>query len=258
MEIGKFRFWIGSETERLSSVWVIWDHAGQVYMTSKGVGGAIKLSVHAAIKGNPSSDFVCQFGLTAEYRMGQDAVRVGTTQPNVLRWKRKQATEGDAHVLARLLFPTNYLLNAQAAPKNRRKKFQAFFESAPAGSCVLIQLIALPKPEVDGEYWKANEPARTIIHMPLGRAEQCVVVGQNVEFDPGLPIGKQISLPQDHLHPRLQSFEPEEVTRELGAIFHSSPEDYECIDITDTSGLPMTMNLRKGAGDETTIQSNDQ
>lgn len=249
MEIGKLRFWIGSETERLSSIWVIWDHAGQVYMSSKGVGGAIKLSVHTPIESNPSSDFVCQFGLTSEYRKNQGAVGVGMTQPNVLRWKRKLAKKGEAHTLARLLFPTRYLLDARAAPKKKRKKFQAFFEPASAGSCVLIQLIALPKPETNGEYWKANEPARTIIHMPLGRTEQCVVIGQHVEIDPDLPIGKQISLPKDHLHPKLQSFEPGEVTRELGAIFHSSPEDYGYLDITDTSGLPMTMNMRKVSKD---------
>ncbi|MEL7528366.1 MAG: hypothetical protein AAFN16_21515 [Pseudomonadota bacterium] len=242
MKIDKFRFWIGSEKERISSVWYIWDRNGQVYMTSKAFGGNIKLSVHAKRAGQPNSDHSCQFGFTSEYRENGDMAVLQGSGPSFLRWKRKPATPEKAHVLAKLLFPTDFLRKAQPAPKRRKNKHQFFAHPAPSGKCVQLDLVACARPETEGDFWYTDRPASTLIHMPLGESEQCIVVGRQADFDASfLPLGKTLHIPSER-DPKLKSMKPGETSDDYSLSFWSQPEDFGVIQIVECSGLTLTKN----------------
>lgn len=205
----------------------------------------MKLSVHSVKDGDPKSKFVCQFGLTREYRNKH----LGSVHPvrnsHVFRWKRRQAA-GQAHVVARLFFPTKYLTDSKPVPPISSKKEHEFYKPATAGNSILIQLIALPKSENKDAIWQAHEPANTVLQMPLGTAEQCVVTRQEVDITPDLPLDKSIKVPFESRSALIQSLEFGKVTKDLSGFFHSEPKDYGCIDITEMSGLPMIPRLNDG------------
>lgn len=117
-EVNPFKFCLGTEEDRLSSIWQIKDKNGSIYIFSASTGGDLKITVHPDI---------CHFGFTTEF-WSERAEKGELSGPRNAtgRWKRKVPQENKAEGIAFIQFPTDFLKTALPLPTKKRADLMWF------------------------------------------------------------------------------------------------------------------------------------
>lgn len=132
--LDKFRFHIESETGILhSSAWFAREAAGSLYIAPKGLGAAMKLSLHP--KGTSRDGLDTQFGLTPDEARRQRAG--GFSPPQPLRWKRTPPPSNGATQIASIIFPSDYL-QTPAEHISARSKLKFALPMPPFGHAIEV------------------------------------------------------------------------------------------------------------------------
>ncbi|WP_343116793.1 hypothetical protein [Ostreiculturibacter nitratireducens] len=236
-QVDAFRFWVGTEGERWSSVWKIWEKNSQIYALSTSHAGDLKLSLH--------SPNVCQFGFGREFRKQRNYGKTLGGIPTFARWERAPATSGKAVPLAILRFPTDFLCARNVAPPQRPGKFQSFLGAAPKGKCVELLFVAVQDPRTTEPLSARGGGYTSIAEMPLGYDERCLIVGRHCDFDPRFPVGRQFEVPNDWLPEDVRKLDQGEEVIHKDLLLWKQPRDFEPIEIVETTGLSLTKNYER-------------
>lgn len=123
-----FRFSVGSIDGPRSSVWRVWNHRSDIYVTQRAMGRISKISIHEKPEPN------CNYGITREFAQ----THLGGVR-KLQRWRRgllPLAGQGRAVRVVWLAFPTDYLGQADigdevhwipAAPKRTATQIDMIF-----------------------------------------------------------------------------------------------------------------------------------
>jgi hypothetical protein len=245
-EVDAFRFWIGDHTERQSSVWKIWERNSQIYASSNMTNGKCKLSIHGPHPSKSySHPYFCQYGFEGELRHRHRLPQTLGGVPTFMKWKRHEASNKEAHILAHIQFSSEWLHLREPAPKLKTRKFGIPLPSPKPGKVAEILIVAAPRPS-SLRNLNAKGPATHLAHMPLGESEVCLILGRNVSL-PQEHISAEVHLrtPTAFLPPNLQQAELGEIIQRNSAVITSHPKDYEAIRIGEVSGVDITVNDRQ-------------
>lgn len=111
-----------SDGRRRSSTWKIKRTKDNVYISTEGFTGRMKLSLHP--------DLVCQWGLVRNYHERNVSNSKGSFEP--IRWERKETPVEGALFVASITFPTKYLKGKFSDFKEKGKEHFKF-QIAPEG-----------------------------------------------------------------------------------------------------------------------------
>ncbi|WP_171231934.1 hypothetical protein [Ruegeria sp. HKCCA4812] len=221
----KFRFYIGTETERFSSVYSITVHRGNVYLISKSLGGIAKCSFHEG--------GVCHFGFTNEY------------------WKKNFI--GMRYSPSRWRRPTNISLN-RFAPiafvrfQNNLLKARHSIASgnlncvrAPQRAQMVEIILIIASPEISGTE-RAFQNQNVLWEQNTKENEKLLVLSQR---GPERHRTDDIVSKLNPHGPRyewtgISEMAPGERMEDLNATLATKPKDGEPIILTEISGLKFT------------------
>ena len=108
MTIKRIRFFIADEEDRRrSSTWSFFTHNNDAYLFVRSLGGKMKLSLHHPGISEDGKD--SQLGLVGHH--AKKLIEAGHNLPDLVRWTRPSchAVQGNAVIVARLLFPSDHL-----------------------------------------------------------------------------------------------------------------------------------------------------
>lgn len=119
---GLYFYLCDSDDRRRSSTWKIKRTKDNVYISTEGFTGRMKLSLHP--------NLVCQWGLVRNYHESNIANSKGSFEP--IRWQRKETPAEGALFVASITFPTKYLKGKFSDFKEKGKE-NFKFQIAPEG-----------------------------------------------------------------------------------------------------------------------------
>lgn len=190
-EFDKIRFYVADEDGRARSAqWFVHSQGNHVYAAPKGLGGALKLSLHPIGGANDGCD--CQFGhprTHADYQTTR-----GFTPMRPLRWARPPTPEHGALHVASILFPIDYLGAAPQPAEDGKPKLA--LPAAPPGHATEAGLFIsrqLPSILEDGFIRAGGTP---LIYMDLPNGEfVSLVVRYTASPDMSDAMSKMRTLP---------------------------------------------------------------
>lgn len=157
------RFGIKRQDEYISSLWRLWaTKLGDVYLSTKGMGGIHKYSFHQS--------GICRSAFTSEHGTPKSM-----EERAIFKWKRNLTPEnGDEAVrVAWIAFPTDYL---SEETEQERKKVH-WIEAAPKGAATYIEIVYTSKVEKEViKLLRANGDRNLISYTRLIKNESLLVM----------------------------------------------------------------------------------
>ena len=126
----EYRFAVGSQEGKRSSVWKVWAQKDDVYIQSRMMGCDMKVSLH--------SDGKCQFSLTSDWIKKK---QVRNKDRHLVRWQLKKPVASSAMHIFRMIIPENELREIKT--EERFKKME-WLDSPTVGNAALIECYLSP------------------------------------------------------------------------------------------------------------------
>jgi hypothetical protein len=179
--LDKIRFAVGTSDGPRSSWWFVQiEDKGDVYVSTRSLGGYMKLSLHR-IHRDPALDRYCQFGFTPKQiaRMKKDGLPP-PTRTYMFRWQRPPSPPSGALHVTSIIIPTD-LLNHNPPPiSSPRPKF--LFEPAASGHALEFLLFYSLEPAIALEQ-KFQQIGVPIVYKECSNGETIHFIGRRISFD---------------------------------------------------------------------------
>lgn len=240
IEIDKFRIFIRDESDKKrSSTWHVTHTGNDVYLYVNSLGGRMKASFHPAGESIDHKD--SQFGFEKKYR--EKLTNESYDPPRASRWIRPKPMDGKVVLVAKVLFPTDYLKgfvndereNYEREPESKRK-WRFSLPQANKTEAVEVSLFYSTKrsepKNLENIFIKKGFTPMFFMDLPNG--EIVSIVGRNVLFDPK-------SIPDLNRKPAIKELDGikqiDDHEENLSATLSNDPKDGEVLQLIEINGL---------------------
>ena len=174
----KLRFYAVDDSGRQrTSDWILWESNDSVYLSTVGLSGILKLSIHP--RGSSKDGYDTQFGTSTTF--WKNLIR-RQFQGNVpfARWRRPDPNETQISLVASVSFPTNLLHNVVEDRKLSGRKLA--FPLPKAGLAIEIALLNHKASHTAVENLLISAGYTPIVCFYISDGERISVTARHVEF----------------------------------------------------------------------------
>lgn len=220
--VADLRFGIKREDGFVSSIWRLWaTKHGDIYLTTKGMGGIHKYSFHQS--------GICRSAFTSEYGIPKNM-----SDRAMHKWKRAPTPPFGSNNYSRLAwiaFPTNFLSRQM---EDERKKIN-WIEAAPENMATYLELAIISETEKHVKHYMGLD-RRVVLFAALSNDEALMVIYSYGEYE-----NRDISSPSasGSIFPNLLFSEndPKDTGRPIRILFGPEPSDNEALLLQELGGF---------------------